>query len=140
MVGRSNDRLRALKLCASSIQAMRNPSSDLIEFGGVILHAPEDDDAVAGRLDLVAEQPEAAAEPEAFDLAFDQPLGGLRQRPLRLADAHRERAALGLAGFDQKLAEEIRFPRAPAAVNRLVPRGVQERLEDSSGFDFQDRQ
>ena len=55
MVGRSSDRLRALRFCASSIQAMRKPSSDLIEFGGVILHTPEDDEAVAGRLDLVAE-------------------------------------------------------------------------------------
>ena len=40
-------------------------------------------------------------------LAFDQPLGGLRQRLLRLADADRERAALGLAGFDQKFTEEM---------------------------------
>jgi hypothetical protein len=32
MVGRNNDGLRALKVCASSIWAMRNPSSDLIDF------------------------------------------------------------------------------------------------------------
>ena len=55
MVGRNNARLRALSDCASSIQAMRKPSSDLIEFGRVILHAAEDDDSVAGRGDLVAE-------------------------------------------------------------------------------------
>jgi hypothetical protein len=31
MVGRSNDRLRALSVWASSTQAIRNPSSDLID-------------------------------------------------------------------------------------------------------------
>jgi hypothetical protein len=31
MVGRSSARLRALSDCASSTQAMRNPSSDLME-------------------------------------------------------------------------------------------------------------
>jgi hypothetical protein len=31
MVGRSNERLRALKVCASSIQAMRKPSGDLMD-------------------------------------------------------------------------------------------------------------
>ena len=96
----------------------------------MVLHAAEDDDAVAGRFDLVAEDLEAVAEAEAGDLAFDQPLGGLRQRPLRLANADRQRAALGLAGLDQKLAEEMRFSRAAAAVRALVARGRQQRLEN----------
>src|SRR6185437_1878392 len=106
----------------------------------MILKAPEDDDAVTGRLDLVTEQPEAATEPEAIDLAFDQPLGGMLQRALRLADAHGERAAFGLTGLDQQFTEEVRFSRAPAPVNRLIPRGAQERLENPSGLDFQGRQ
>ena len=118
MVGRNSARLRALRFCASSTQAIRNPSSDLIEFGGVILHTPEDDEAVAGRLDLVVEYLEPMAKAERGDLAFDQPLGRLRQRPLRLANADRERAALGLAGLDQKLAEEMRFSRAAPAIAR----------------------
>jgi hypothetical protein len=46
-------------------------------------------------------------EAEGRDLAFDQPLARLRQRALRLANADRERAAFGLAGLDQKLAEEM---------------------------------
>ncbi len=74
MVGRSSERLRALRVCASSIQAMRKPSSDLIDFGGVILHALKDDEAVARRLDLVAEELEAAADAERSDLALDQAL------------------------------------------------------------------
>jgi hypothetical protein len=55
----------------------------------VILHAPENNDAVARRFDLVAINLEPVAEAEAGDLAFDQALGRLRQRPLRLADADR---------------------------------------------------
>jgi len=38
----------------------------------VILHAAEDDDAVAGRFDLVGEQPEAVADAKRSNLAFDQ--------------------------------------------------------------------
>ena len=72
-----------------------------------MMHAAEDDEAVARRLDLVVEQLEAVAEPERSDLALDQPLGGLRQGALRLADADRKRAALGLAGFDQELAKKM---------------------------------
>ena len=56
---------------------------------------------------------EAVAEAETCDLALDQPLGRLRQRPLRFSNAHRERTALGLAGLDQEFAEEMRFARAP---------------------------
>jgi hypothetical protein len=55
----------------------------------VILHAPEDDDAVAGCFDLVVEDPEPLSQAEGRDLAFDQALAGLRQRPLRLANADR---------------------------------------------------
>ena len=64
MVGRSSERLRALRFCASSIQAIRKPSSDLMDSGGVILHAPENDDAAAGRLDFIAIQLEPMAEAE----------------------------------------------------------------------------
>ena len=66
---------------------------------------------------------EPATDAERGDLALDQPLRGLRQRPLRLADTDRERAALGLAGLDQQLAEEMRFAGASATVNPLVARG-----------------
>lgn len=78
----------------------------------MILKPTEDDQSISGCLDLVAEQLEAVTEAQACDLAFDQTLRGLRQRALRLANADRERAALGLAGLDQKLAEEMRFARA----------------------------
>ena len=55
----------------------------------MILHAPENDDAVAGRLDLVAVDLESVTEAECRDLALDQAFGRLRQRPLRLANANR---------------------------------------------------
>jgi hypothetical protein len=104
---------------------------------GVALHAAEDDEPVAGRFDLVAENPELVAEAKGRDLAFDQPLARLCQRALRLANAHRQRAALDLAGLDQKLAEEVRFPRASAAVYALVARGHEQWLEDFSCRNFQ---
>jgi hypothetical protein len=93
------------------------------------LHAAEDDDAVAGRFDLVAVQLEAVADAERGDLALDQPLARLRQRPLRLANADCKRAALGLAGLDQKFAEEMGFSRAspPNAPLCNVPVGAAAR-------------
>src|SRR3954454_13777579 len=66
----------------------------------VILHAPKNDDAVAGRLDLVAVDPGLMHETQASNLAFDQPLGSLLQRALRFENAHRRRAAFRLARFD----------------------------------------
>jgi hypothetical protein len=98
-------------------------------LGRVVLKPAENDQPVAGRLDLVIEQPETAADAERGDLALDQPLRGLRQRPLRLADTDRKRAALGLAGLDEEFAEEVRFTRAAASVNPLVARGRKQRLE-----------
>lgn len=80
-------------------------------FAGIVLKSTKDDQTVCGRLDLVAEELEAVTKTETCDLALDQALRGLRQRPLRLADANRERAAFGLAGFDEELAEEMRFIR-----------------------------
>jgi hypothetical protein len=77
---------------------------------------------------------------EAGDLAFDQTLGRLRQRLLRLANAHRRGAAFGLADLDQKLAEKMRFPRAAPAVHRLVPGGRQQRLKYFRGRNLQDGQ
>jgi hypothetical protein len=55
----------------------------------VILHAAKDNDAIAGRFDLVAEYLELVAEAQGRDLALDQALGRLRQCPLRFADADR---------------------------------------------------
>src|SRR5262249_60521226 len=103
----------------------------------VILHAAEDDDAVARRLDLVGEHLKARAKTERSDLALDQPLARLRQRPLRLADADRQRAALGLAGLDQQFTEEMRLAGAAPAVNTFVARGLEQRLKGLGGRDFQ---
>src|ERR1700722_2226503 len=91
--------------------------------------------------DLVAEDLELMTEAEARDLAFDQALTGLRQRLLRLANAHRRGAALGLADLDQKLAEKMRFSRSPAAVDPLVSHAArQQRLKYFRCRDFQDGQ
>lgn len=95
----------------------------------MILHPPKDDDAVSGRFDLVAVELETAADAERGDLALDQPLARLRQRPLRLTNANRERAALGLAGLDQKLAKKMRFSGTPAAKGCAVPAGPKQRLK-----------
>jgi len=62
------------------------------------------------------------------------------QRALCLANADRKRAALGLAGLDQKLAEEMRFSRAAAPMGALVARRLQQRLKDLRGGYLQDRQ
>src|SRR5580693_7529756 len=62
----------------------------------IALHAAKDDQPVAGRFDLVMVYPEPVTQPESSDLALDQALGRLRQRPLCFADTHRQRAALGL--------------------------------------------
>jgi hypothetical protein len=102
----------------------------------VILHAAKDDEAVARRLDLVGEDTKSAAEAERCNLAFDQPLGRLRQRPLRFADTDRERAALRLAGFDEQLAEEVRLAGAAPAVHALVAGGFEQRLERLCGWNF----
>ena len=97
----------------------------------------EDDQAIARRLDLVAVYLETARKPELADLVLDQPLGGMRERPLRLANADRKRAALGLTGFDQKLAKEMRFSRAAPTIDALVTGGREQRLKDFGCRDFQ---
>src|SRR5262249_39753535 len=94
-------------------------------FGCMILHAAKNDDAVARRFDLVGEGPKTLAETERSDLALDQPLARLRQRPLRLADADRQRAMLRLAGLDQQFAEEVRLAGAAPTVTTLVASGLQ---------------
>jgi hypothetical protein len=86
------------------------------------------------------QQFEAVAEAKAGDLALDQPLGRLRQRPLRFSNAHSERTALGLTGLDQELAEEMRFAGAASTINALVARGLQQRLEYLGRRNFQDGQ
>src|SRR4051794_12589168 len=68
-----------------SDKARDDHSNDRLE--SIALHATKDDDAVAGRFDLVAEQPEAASDPERSDLALNQALARLRQRALRLSNA-----------------------------------------------------
>src|SRR5277367_471186 len=80
-------------------------------------HPPENDEAVAGRGDPVAVRLEAMRQAELLDLAFDQSLRRLRQRLLRLANAHRRRAGLRLAKLDQKLSEKMRFSGTSSAEN-----------------------
>jgi len=46
----------------------------------------------------------------------------LCQRALGFADADRKRAALGLAGFDEELAEEVRFSRTAPSVRAFISR------------------
>ena len=53
----------------------------------------------------------------------------MRQRALRLANADRRRAPLGLTGLDQQFAEKMRFSRTAAAMHALVPGGLEQRLK-----------
>jgi hypothetical protein len=76
-------------------------------FALQLLKAPENDDAVSRRLDLVAKDFELVSEAERSDLAFDQSFARLRQCLLRFANADGKRAAFGLTGLDQKLAEKM---------------------------------
>jgi hypothetical protein len=55
-----------------SDKAGDDDSDDRLE--SIALHAAKDDEAVAGRLDLVAEDLELRTQPERGDLAFDQAL------------------------------------------------------------------
>lgn len=118
----------------------RSGLDSLTWFGGMVMHSPEYDEAVAGRFDLVAEDLEAAADAEACDLAFDQPLRRLPQGTLGFANADRRGAALGLAGLHQQLAEEMRFSRTAPPERPLVARGREQRLKDLCGGNFQDGQ
>ena len=111
----ANSRAQQRKTARAQILRLVDPGDlkalqRLDGFSSVMLHAAEDNDAVAGRCDLVAVDSELVAEAQRRDLAFDQALGGLRQRPLGFANADRRRAALGLAGLDQQLPEECDFP------------------------------
>jgi len=106
----------------------------------MVLHAAENNDAVAGCLDLVAIQLESAADAKGSDLALDQPLARLRKGPLRLTNADRQRTAFGLAGLDHKLSEKMRFSRAPSAESCLVPGRRQQRLKDPGRRNFQSGQ
>ena len=65
---------RCESVCASSIQAMRKPSRRLDALRGVILHADEDDEAVAWRLDAVVEDAEERPDAEGLDLLLDEAL------------------------------------------------------------------
>jgi len=64
----------------------------------------------------------------------------MRERALRFADADRERTALGLAGFHQEFAEEMRFPRTASAEHAFIARRLQQRLKDFCCRNFQDGQ
>ena len=89
-----------------TLASASNAPSTCGSWPRVILKPTKNNQPVAGCLDLVIEQPEAAADAQRRDLAFDQPLARLRQRPLRLSNADRQRTALGLARLDQELAED----------------------------------
>src|ERR1700754_1483503 len=106
----------------------------------MVLKATKDDQAITGRLDLVTEYLELVTEAKRRDLTFDQPFAGLRECALRLANADRERAALGLASLDKKFAEEMRFSRAAAAVYAFIARRCKQRFENLSCRYFQDGQ
>ena len=74
---------------------------DMIFQQVVMCSLAENNQPVTRRRNLVAEDPESMTEAERCDLAFDQPLGRLRQCPLRLPNTYRERTAFGLAGLHQ---------------------------------------
>ena len=130
MVGRSSARERCESVCASSIQATRKPSRDLMDSRCVILHALEDDEAFAGRFYPVVEDAEQRPDTELLDLLLDEPLCRLCQSALNLADADGSGAELQDARLDEELGEEVALAATPASVSALVAGWLQERLED----------
>ena len=105
----------------------------------MILHALEDDHAVARRLDAVVIDTEGGADFEVDDLRFDQPLGGFLERLLRLADAHRERTLLPQTLLDHELAEEMRLARATTAICTFVAGGLKKRPKYRSCWNVKHR-
>src|SRR4029077_10420082 len=103
----------------------------------ITLHPPEDDEAIAGRFDLVVEGLEPVAEAERGDLALNQAFRGLRQRALCLADADCERTAFGLTCFDEELTEKMRFSRAASSIGPFVARWREQGLKHLRGRDLQ---
>ena len=78
IVGRNNDRLRALRVCASSTHATSKPSSDLIEFRCRVLHSLEDNQSIPRRHNAIVKDLQVSADAEALDLRLDQPFRRLR--------------------------------------------------------------
>ena len=103
----------------------------------VILHADEDDEAVAWRLYAVVEDAEQRPDTEGFDLLLDEALGGLREGALDLTDADGCGSWLQDAVFDEDFGEEVDLAAAPASVCALVAGWREERLEDARCSDVE---
>ncbi len=96
----------------------------------MVLHAVEDDHAVAWRFDSVLPYFELTTHPEIDDLGLDQALGGLLQGALQFANADDEHATFAQAFLYGEFSEEMGFSRAAAAVSALVAGGIKQRAED----------
>ena|SRR5436190_11753917 len=73
----------------------------------VILHALEDDKPLAGCFYAVVEDAEQWPHAEALDLLLYEPLGGLRESTLDLANADCGRSRRDDALLDERLGEEV---------------------------------
>jgi hypothetical protein len=87
----------------------------------MILHALEDDQAAARRLDPVMLNAECRPDAELSYLVFDQPLDGLFQRFLNFADADGA-SRLHQATLDQRFGKEMALTGTAPAVGSLVTR------------------
>jgi hypothetical protein len=121
MVGRSRSNERWLRLCASSTQAMSNPSSDLIE-SAVWFCIPWNMMTPPPGVRISASSISKPGAPKRLDLVLDQQLDRVLEALLNLADTGRSQARSQHALLDQRLGEEVRLARAAPAVSALVAR------------------
>ncbi len=125
---------RAQQFQAHGAQGLRlfhpgsvKPLERLDAVGRVVLHALEDDDAAAWRVDLVLLDVELLRHAHRGDLVLQQPLDRLLKALLHLADARPTSPGVHQAALDQQLSEEMGLPRASTAVHAFVAGSLQQR-------------
>ena len=97
----------------------------------MILHALEQDNAIATRFDLVNLHIEMRPEPQSLNLVLDQPLGRILQALLNFSNTNATKARIPIVIINQHLSKKMRLARAisppmhpcsamaPARVRRL---------------------
>ncbi len=111
---------------------MPKPSSDFDGLGSVILHAVEDDQPAAWRLDPVGLDLKLPLELELPDRVVHEFLRRLRQHTLHLADTDDAGGPIQQAALYSSAGKEIALAAAPAAPGSLIARRLEEGLEDLS--------
>src|SRR5690606_39835201 len=91
----------------------------------VVLHALEDDQAIARRADLRLQRAEVRPHAHGFDLVLYEALDRLLQRLLHFTDAHPSQAGLHQGPLNKGLREEVALAATATSVRALVSCGRQ---------------